>query len=82
MTNLYAILDKVAEEYGPPFPSKNDAVAIRQTQQLLQTVSSPVDYILVRIAQMDMETGKITQQNEYQEVDWIYTKEVTNGEGV
>lgn len=82
MTKLYAILDRVAQEYGPPFPAKNDGVAIRQTQQLLKTVANTADYALVKIAEMDVETGLITQNDGMIEIDWIYTKEVLNGEGV
>lgn len=59
--SLYVVYDKVAEESGPPFTAKNDAVAIRAAVSLL--VNSDVlyidDYELYRIAEIDNKTLQI-----------------------
>lgn len=36
MVNLYSIKDILAEEYGPIFEAKNDAVATRSYKQLVE----------------------------------------------
>ena len=46
ITNIYTIRDKVAEEVGPLFQAKNDAVAIRQFKQLVKDSENPEEYEL------------------------------------
>jgi len=56
--NMYALLDRVAEECAPPFFAKNDGVAWRKYDDLLgkSGVKSRADYGLFRIASFDSET--------------------------
>lgn len=59
--SLYVVYDKLAEEAGPPFSAKNDAVAVRAAVSLL--ISSDVlyidDYELYRIAEIDNKSLQI-----------------------
>lgn len=59
--NVYSILDRAAEEYGPPFIAKNHEVAKRNFVNLLNEVPDHVqcDYILCHIGTFDTEEGKI-----------------------
>jgi len=57
---LYAIFDRVAEECGPVFSTKNDGVAMRAFRELLQQTADKQDYTLVRLGRVDMHTMKLT----------------------
>lgn len=57
--NLYNVMDKVAEEYAPPFVAKNDAVALRQFNQMIKNLNVN-DYDLNFIGKYDTDTGLIT----------------------
>jgi len=57
---LYTIYDKVAEETGPIFEAKSDAVASRSARNLLSEVSSVDDFKLLRVGYSDKTTGVIT----------------------
>lgn len=48
---LYSVYDQVADEYGPIFESKSDAVALRGAEHLLSTVRPEFrsDYKLYRL---------------------------------
>lgn len=55
---LYAIVDTVAEEYGPLFQAKNDGVAIRNFQALLhEKKADPSEMQLWYIADYNTENG-------------------------
>ncbi|QXP07940.1 MAG: nonstructural protein [Arizlama microvirus] len=58
ITGIYTIYDKVLKQSCPVFSSKNDAVAIRQTNNLLK--SSPdteaKDYVLYKLGEYDDES--------------------------
>lgn len=59
--NLYTIFDVAAQEAGPPWSAKNDAVAVRQWQYLMagdggNKVSHPEDYHLYQIGSFDSES--------------------------
>lgn len=60
MDGLYTIYDKVAEECGPLFQSKSDAVASRAYRTSLANVHDTDDYKLLRVGYIDKETGIIT----------------------
>lgn len=65
--NVYTILDRAAEEYGPPFIAKNDEVAKRNFVNLLNEVPAHVkkDYELIRIGNFNTESGNLfTLRNE------------------
>lgn len=51
--NLYTIYDRLAEEAGPIFHAKNDAVALRAAKNLLKDVANAADYVLHHIGFFD-----------------------------
>lgn len=57
-TNLYTVLDLVANETGPVWSAKNDEVALRQFTNLLKGdhVTSPGDFHLYCIGEYDTES--------------------------
>lgn len=57
--NLYTIYDKVAQECGPLFEAKSDAVASRSARNLLQDVQSPDEFRLLLVGYIDKTTGQI-----------------------
>lgn len=64
ITRIYTIRDKVAEEVGPLFQAKNDAVAIRQFKQLVKDSENPEEYELLCLGDfndqtIELETGKV-----------------------
>lgn len=57
---IYAIRDRVAEETGPIFEAKNDAVARRNYAQLLEKSSIPAGEMqLLKIGEMDHDISRI-----------------------
>lgn len=65
--NVYTIYDDVAKECGPIFQSKNDAVAFRAFNSLLENVpeSSLCDYSLFCLGYLDSETMVFTPEEHY-----------------
>lgn len=62
---LYSIYDVVAEEYGPLFEAKNDAVARRQFQALAQQHKFDVhsgDFQLWYFGQFGKSSGELDVQ--------------------
>lgn len=58
--NLYSIFDVIAEEYGPIFHAKNDAVANRNYLRMLTGENiSEEEYKIVRLGDFDTESGYI-----------------------
>lgn len=63
LMGLYTVYDRVACQCGPLFEALNEAVAVRQYRNLLQSVS-PLDrdaYVLYRVGSFDrdkMELGE------------------------
>lgn len=60
--NLYVILDRVAQESGPVFEAKNDAVAARQARNLVEQArgANALEFQLLRLGSIDHETNAIT----------------------
>ena len=56
---LYVIYDSVAEEAGPVFDAKSDAVAVRACRQALGQVSSVSEYQLVCIGYIYPDTCQL-----------------------
>lgn len=52
---VYTIFDEAADEYGPVFTAKNDAVAQRQFNQLMKTVEYPGEFYLYKVGEFDSE---------------------------
>lgn len=60
VNRLYVIFDKVAEESGPIFEAKNDAVAIRNYQNLVfKDNVKHDDYKLLFVGVMDHDNSQI-----------------------
>lgn len=53
---LYSIKDSLAEEFGPIFQCKNDAVACRMFGQMF-TAKEAVDLTLYKLGKFDTEKG-------------------------
>lgn len=66
---LYTIYDKVAQETGPLFEAKSDAVASRSARNLLSDVASPDDFKLLRVGYSDKNTGVIIVEPVPVEID-------------
>jgi len=66
---LYTIYDKVAQETGPLFEAKSDAVASRSARNLLSEVQNVDDFKLLRVGYSDKTTGKITVEPVPVEID-------------
>ena len=66
---LYTIYDKVAQETGPLFEAKSDAVASRSARNLLSEVQAVDDFKLLRVGYSDKTTGKITCEAVPVEID-------------
>lgn len=71
MTNIYTILDEVAETYSTPFFQGNDALAERSFDQLTNSddtivYANPTDFRLYRIATFDDKTGVIVAEEKPQ----------------
>lgn len=80
-TNLYSAYDKIGETYLPLFPAQTDMRAIRMLEDSVSDKNSPIgkhpeDYRLDKIAEIDMRTGKILN-NEIRTI--IEAKEYANG---
>lgn len=76
LTKLYTIRDKVAEESGPIFQAKNDAIASRQFQQVISKSESPRDYVLIRIGEFETERTLLTALQVPEEVELSVNSEV------
>jgi len=68
--NMYAVYDKIAMEFAPPYLGRNDAVAIRGFKTLMSTekVQVPNDFRLYRIGEFDADNGVIIPLNPPKEV--------------
>lgn len=61
---LYSIYDKVAEQYGPVWQARNDAVAVRAARKVLESVA-PWDrdaYVIREVGMVDDQSGVVTGQ--------------------
>lgn len=56
---LYAVYDKVSEEFGPVFQCVNDQVADRAFKQMLKDAFDINDYSLKCLGHYDSEDGSI-----------------------
>lgn len=68
---LYVIFDRVAEEAGPIFEAKNDAVAQRQLRALFvqDRVSRPDEYWLFCVGAQDKRTMELEVFSPAERVD-------------
>lgn len=58
---LYCVYDKIAEQYGAPFCSLNDATATRSFNQQINSnpMSEPTDFELYCVGLFDTDNGSI-----------------------
>lgn len=59
LMSIYVVYDRLAEESGPCFEAKNDLVARRNFRRILSSGSSPSDYLLLRVGNIDHEKNTI-----------------------
>ena len=55
--HMYTIRDLVAEENGPLFAAKNDAVAMRSYNRLMAEVVNPSEFVLYHVFSYDHEAA-------------------------
>lgn len=67
---IYTIYDRVAEEAGPIFEAKHDAIAHRQFQQLIhqESVINQGDYALYCLGSFDHEKVLVTAKEKARKV--------------
>ena len=77
--NVYTIMDRLAQECGPVFESKNDQTALRGYKLMLRKEQgNPSEYRLLRIGSIDHETVKFEILDEPVEVVVFDAKEIEN----
>lgn len=74
---IYVVVDRVAEESGPLFEARNDGVALRNLNLMLQKVegAGPRDFILLRLGSINHNTNEIIQEAVPVVVDQVVEKE-------
>jgi len=68
MNSLFAIYDRKAQYYLPPFTARTDADAHRVFIEAVMSSNTPIsqypaDFDLLRIGSIDLETGVLTPQS-------------------
>lgn len=56
---IYAIRDKLAKETGPLFEAKNDDVAMRNFDQVVQKTGKSEEFLLIGFGSIDHESDDI-----------------------
>ena len=74
-TEIYVIYDKVAQESGPIFEAKNEAVAQRQFVRVVGQAPDPDDFRLLRIGVMEHDTSVVTLEVPPVEVPVVVRRE-------
>lgn len=80
ITNLYAIRDRGAEETGPLFHAKNNAVAMRQFQQITKDIPHAAEMVLLLIGSFDHDTTNLVKLQIPEEVQLSLNSEVIENE--
>lgn len=76
---LYTIRDKVADEAGPIYQAKNDAIAVRQFNNLMANQQvDVVDYALYCVGEFDTEA--MTIEPDIRMVDMMFSKQEVEDE--
>jgi len=69
---MYTVYDKVAEEGGPLFQAKNDQVAVRVTNKIMESQKlKVVDYELLYMGVYDSETLVICPEDSGIPIDFM-----------
>lgn len=59
LRGCYVLFDAVAEEAGPIFDAKNDAIAVRLSLPALADATFVRDIRLLKVAEIDPSTGQV-----------------------
>lgn len=61
ITNLYSVLDVPAEQFSPPFPARNTAIAGRVMDEMLKNVPEHLkcEYRLYQVGSWDDVAGTL-----------------------
>lgn len=61
VTNLYSVLDVPAEQFSPPFPARNNAIASRVMEEMLKNVPEHLkcEYRLYQVGIWDDNNGTL-----------------------
>lgn len=79
---IYSLFDFVAQDYGPLFEAKNDAVALRIMQHMnFPEGCDPKDFYLMRLGMFDRETGKVNGEVTPRKIDFT-NKEIEDEQEV
>lgn len=79
--NIYTIYDTVAQEAGPIFEAKNDAIANRAVYQLIKSQGIRInEYKLLNIGYINTENAELVPSAVRNEVDLSYCMSLTNEE--
>ena len=64
VTNLYSVLDVPAEQFSPPFPARNNAIAGRVMDEMLKNVPEHLkcEYRLYKVGIWDDNNGNIVPE--------------------
>lgn len=60
---LYLVYDRMADEHGPVFQSRNDGTALRTFTSMLKDTTYPEDFELLCVASID-KSGNVVE-NKY-----------------
>lgn len=80
ITNLYCIRDVAAEDSGPIFHAKNNAVAVRNYQQMMKDTPYSGDYKLLLLGSYDSDRTLIVLLSLPEEVNLTISSEVISDE--
>ena len=58
--SLYTVYDRLAQESGPVFEAKNDAVAMRGYRKMLGDNINPEEYRLLKVGKINHRTQELT----------------------
>lgn len=71
---VYVIFDRVAQESGPLFEAKNDAVAVRQARNLIASANGarPDEFRLLYMGDIDHDTNMLSLASPPVDVEYIH----------
>lgn len=78
INNIYTIYDVIAQECGPLFEAKNDAIANRAVYHLIKSKGVRLEeHKLIHLGYINTEEAEITPSNIKTEVDLSYCMSLT-----
>lgn len=73
-TSMYCMYDVVAEESGPIFEAKSDAVAIRSYYNVVKNHDNPEDFTLMYVGEFDREKCEVVANQRRIETEHLIEK--------